>query len=341
MFTQRQYVDYLIATNGNYTCTNLADHLDGAAAVSHDAVTDFLGRAKLTPRRLWAVVAPLIQDGPDSYLLVDDSVQSKEYSTKIDLVKLQYSGAEHGLVRGIGVINLVHTNGQEHGFYPIDYRIYHKPGDGKTKHDHFLEMLYRAISDKRIQAHTILFDNWYASTRVLKIIHRLDRYFITTLKSNRKVSLSKEAGYVALTDVPWDAEALQHGLLITLKELPFKVRLFKLVAENGDIDWVITNRPDDPQRPMTTDAIRPENAIRWHVEQFHREVKQLTGTERCQCRKARAQRNHLACCYLAWVSLAVHARAAGVTLYAAQKRLWDDYLTSMLKASPIRAMGCA
>lgn len=241
MFTKRQYVDYLIATNGNYTCTNLADHLDGETAVSHDVVTDFLGHAKLTPRHLWTVVAPLIQDGPDSYLLVDDSVQNKEYSTKMDLVKLQYSGAEHGLVRGIGVINLVHTNGEADGFYPIDYRIYHKAGDGKTKHDHFLEMLYRAISDKGIQAQTILFDTWYASTRVLKIIHRLERYFITTLKSNRRVSLSAEEGYVALEDVRWDEKALHQGVLIKLKELPFKVRLFKIVATNGDIDWVITN----------------------------------------------------------------------------------------------------
>ncbi len=31
----------------------------------------------------------------------------------------------------------------------------------------------------------------------------------------------------------------------------------------------------------------------WKNEQFHREIKQLTGIERNQCRKARIQRNHL------------------------------------------------
>jgi hypothetical protein len=340
MLTKRQYIEYLIATTGNYTCTNLADHLEGDQAVSHDAICDYLRRAKLTPRGLWETVQPLLDDGPDSYLILDDSVQDKRYAKKIELVYRQYSGAEHGVVEGIGVVNLLHTNGQEHGFYPIDYRIYDPDGDGKTKQDHFREMLTRAISDKGIQAQTMLFDNWYASVENLKLIHRLGRYFITTVKRNRKVSVSQEAGYVNLEDLPWDEDSYRHGMVVKLKELPFKVRLFVVVSSTGDIDWVITNRPDDPQRPMTVQAIQQANALRWHVEQFHREVKQLTGTEKCQCRKARSQRNHLACCYLAWVSLQQHAQRIGTSLYEAQRRLWDDYLKAALRCPTIQAVGC-
>lgn len=340
MFTKRQYVEYLIATTGNYTCAHLAEHLEGDQAVSHDAISDFLCRDKLTPRGLWETVQPRLDDGLDSYLIIDDSVQDKRYAKKIELVYRQYSGAEHGVVEGIGVVNLLHTNGQAHGFYPIDYRIYDPKGDGKTKQDHFREMLTRAIADKGLQAQTILFDNWYASVENLKFIHRLGRYFITTVKSNRKVSISKEAGYVNLEDLPWDPHTVKYGMLVKLKELPFKVRLFMVVSSTGDIDWVITNRPDDPQRPLTTGAIHQENALRWHIEQFHREVKQLTGTEKCQCRKARSQRNHLACCYLAWVSLQQHAQQIGATLYDTQRRLWDDYLRAALRCPTIQAVGC-
>jgi iron(III) transport system substrate-binding protein len=39
MMTKQQYVEYLLATPVNYTCTNLAKHLDD---VSHDAVSDYL-----------------------------------------------------------------------------------------------------------------------------------------------------------------------------------------------------------------------------------------------------------------------------------------------------------
>ena len=70
------------------------------------------------------MVAGLIQDSPEAFMLVDDSVQDKRYWRFIELVKLQYSGAEHGLVRGIGIINLVHSAGDKKDFYPMDYRIY-------------------------------------------------------------------------------------------------------------------------------------------------------------------------------------------------------------------------
>lgn len=340
MLTKRQYIEFLIATTGNYTCTHLADHLDGDQAMSHDAISDYLRREKLTPRGLWEVVAPLIVDSPDAYLILDDSVQDKRYATKIELVYRQWSGAEHGVVEGIGVVNLIHTSGKGQAFYPIDYRIYDPKGDGKTKQDHFREMLVRAITDKGLQAQTILFDNWYASVANLKLIHRAGRYFITTVQRNRKVSPSKETGYVHLEDLPWTDDTVRHGMWVKLNELPFLVRLFVIVSSTGDIDWVITNRPEDPQRPTTAADLQDENALRWQVEQFHREVKQLVGTERCQCRKARSHRNHLACCYLAWLALKVHAQAAGVSLYQAKKRLWDEYLTTQLRQPSIAAVGC-
>lgn len=358
--TKQQYIQYLVATPNNYTCTHLANHLEGEAATSHDAISDFLRREKITPRRLWEVVQPLLCDSADSYLVVDDSVQNKQYSRKIELVKLQYSGAEGGLVRGIGVVNLLHSSGgQEGDFFPIDFRVYDPEADGKSKNDHFLEMLLRAKSDKQLQANTVLFDTWYASVDNLKVIHRLGMVFVTTLKSNRLVSTSKEQyeasreqnkgkpgktkGYVHLDTLDWDQDSLRHGKLIKLKELPFLVRLFKLVATNGDIEWVITNRDLDAddngeaQARLTADDVQDENAVRWQIEQLHRELKQLVGTEKCQCRAARAQRNHLACCYLAWLTLKVHARKVGTTLYAAHANLLRDFLRAQLRQPTLPA----
>ena len=89
------YVEYLISTPINYTCANLAEHLGG---MSHDVVSDYLKRERLTARH--QLVAGQIEDSPDAYLIIDDSVQDKRYSRSIEMVKLQYSGAEGGLVRG-------------------------------------------------------------------------------------------------------------------------------------------------------------------------------------------------------------------------------------------------
>jgi hypothetical protein len=242
MVTKRQYIEYLVSSPANYTCTNLAAHLEG---VSHDAVSDYLARAKTTARHLWELVEPLLNDTEQGYLIVDDSVQDKRYSRHIELVQAQYSGAAGGVVRGIGVVNLIHTDGVD--YYPLDFRIFAPRSDGKTKNDHFREMLMGAIANKRLRAKRVLFDNWYASVDNLKLVVRLGLVFVTTPKSNRLVSLSKEQGYVHLQGLVWSEEEMRHGMVVKLKELPFKVRLFKVAFPDGGIEWVITNvdRPDD------------------------------------------------------------------------------------------------
>jgi SRSO17 transposase len=333
MITKKQYVEYLLSTfNQNYTCTNMADHLDG---VSHDTIIDFLQRKRLTARQLWHLVQPLISDSAEACLIVDDSVQDKRYSKFIELVKKQYSGAEHGLVRGIGVVNLVHSAGIQGDFYPIDYRIYAPETDGKTKNDHFRAMLLKAVAEKGIQAKTIVFDSWYASVENLKLIHRLKLIFYTTLKDNRMISLSPEQGYIHLHEIAWTPERLAQGVLVKLKEVPFHVRLFKLVAPHGDIDWVITNSPDET---VTAQVVQDMTDVRWQVEELHRGLKQLTGSQHCQCRKARAQRNHLACCYHAWLSLQVKAKEVGMTMYQLRASLLHEYLRNELRHPRIPAL---
>ena len=182
---KQKYVEYLICTIGNYTSSHLAEHLD---EVSHDVVIDYLRSEHLTARNLWELVFGLAQDRPEAFMLVDDSVQDKRYSQFIELVKLQYSGAEHGLVRGIGIVNLVHSTGDKQDFYPIDYRTLRDAADqdGKNKNEHFSEMVINAVYAKKIKAKRILFDSWYASAENLKLVHRIGLIFFTTLKSNRK-----------------------------------------------------------------------------------------------------------------------------------------------------------
>lgn len=332
MITKKEYIEYLLNTPINYTCTNMADHKPG---LSHDVVSDFLRCSKFTPSQLWDAVRDRIEDNAQAAIIVDDSVQDKRYSKFIELVKRQYSGNEHGLVKGIGLVNLIHTSGNEKDFWPIDYRVYHPDSDGKTKNDHFQEMFLRLITHKTLKTNTILFDSWYASVGNLKLINTHGWTFFTTLKSNRRVSVSREKGYQSLAEMPFDEKTIVTGITVKLKELPFKVKLFKLVAKNGDIDWVITNSQD-----AATNLFVAENKIdnRWQVEEFHRGFKQLTGSEKCQCRKARSQRNHLACCYLAWVSLKIKAKSMKTTIYKVRNNLFSEFLTQQLAMPTINAV---
>ena len=70
--------------------------------------------------------------------------------------------------------------------------------NGKTKNDHFQDMLGQAFEKKGLQAQTLLFDSWYAGMENLKFIHGLGKFFVTTLKENRLVSLGKEQDYIHL-----------------------------------------------------------------------------------------------------------------------------------------------
>ena len=239
MVTQATYIEYLLSTPRNYTCTHLAEHLP---QVSHDQVNRFLRRNSFSPTQLRELVLPLLQDSPEAFLLVDDSVQDKRYSRLIEVAKRQYSGNEHGLVTGICLVNLVHRSGQAGDFLPLDYRVYAPELDGLTKNEHFQHMFAQVVAEDKIQARTLLFDAWYSGSTNLKLIHRAGWTFFTTLKSNRLVSRSKETGYQALADVTPPPGGWSTGLEVRLHKVPFAVRLFKLVASNGDIEWVVTNK---------------------------------------------------------------------------------------------------
>jgi hypothetical protein len=259
---------------------------------------------------------------------VDDSVPDKRYSRFLALVRAPYSGNEHRVVKGIGVGSLVQSSGKAKACYPMDSRGYAPDGEGKTKNAHFQEMCGHALDQNQLRARPILFAGWYASAENLKVIHRHKRTFFTTLKSNRLVSLSKEHGYIPLDQVEWTPARMTSGVLVKLKEVPFLVRFFKLVAPDGDIDWVITNDLDET---LTAQVAKDSSDVCWQVEELHRGLKQLTGTEKCQGRAARAQRNPFACCYHAWVSLKVKANELTQTMYALRESLFSHYLRAELQ----------
>ena len=196
-------------------------------------------------------------------------------------------------------------------------------------------MFLHLTTHKQLKARRILFDTWYASVGNLKLIHRAGWTFFTTLKSNRLVSVDRDRGYEHLSGLMFDEQTLVKGLIVKLKEVPFKVKLFKLVAPNGDIDWVITNDLDESVNLFVADLA---NDNRWQIEDFHRSFKQLTGSQKCQCRKSRSQRNHLACCYQAWVALKVKARQVGETMYWVRTNLFSDYLSQELANPRITAI---
>jgi len=109
------------------------------------------------------------------------------------------------------------------------------------------------------------------------------------------------------------------------------VKLFRLALSTQRTDYIVTNDLAQDSAQTTQEVC----GLRWKIEQFHREAKQTTGMEGCQCRLARIQRNHIACAMLVWVRLRQVAQQAGATVYSLKQGLLDDYMRSQLRSPTI------
>jgi len=218
-------------------------------------------------------------------LIGDDTLLSKKYSSKIQMVKTQYSGKEHGVVPGIGLVNLLWYGINSELSLPVDFRVYDKSSDGKNKNTHFVNML--SLAKKRdMKPDAVVFDSWYSSLKNLKTIRDLGWDWVTGLAKNRKVNKNETLE---------NLEIPEEGLSIYLRGYGW-VTVFKFEADNGRIDFIATNIKD-PSR----DQIEKIMKARWSIEVYHRELKQTCGVERCQAQTGRAQRNHICLAILAWI----------------------------------------
>lgn len=109
------------------------------------------------------------------------------------------------------------------------------------------------------------------------------------------------------------------------------MKIFRVTVSTEKTEYVVTNDLNQD----STDAVQQVCDIRWKIEEFHRELKQLTGLESCQCRKARIQRNHICCAILVWLRLKDQALKIGLTAYQLKHGLLSNYLIQQLKRPTI------
>ena len=330
--TRLDYCQYLLSSQINYTLTNYADHHEH---FSHDALNRYLRGERLTSRMIWESVKPLLESTENGILIFDDSVLDKNHSHKIELVRRQYSGNAHGIIKGIGMVNCVYLNPETGHYWIIDYRIFEPDADGKTKLDHVRDMLTSALSDKLLPFSTVLMDTWYATKELMVFIESQKKIYYCPIRENRLVDDSCAARpYRPVAELMWSSADYAHGKVIKIKGFPkeHRVKLFRVVVSSNRTDWVVTNDLSQDSTLAVQEACR----LRWTIEQFHREIKQLTGIEKCQCRKSRIQRNHIACAVLVWIRLSDFARKAGKTIYAVKKGLLGEYLRHELKNPAVR-----
>lgn len=328
--THWDYCQFLLVSQTNYTQTYFADH---SQQFSHDRINRLMRENKLTPLELRQLVRQELVLSENGYVLFDDTVLDKSHSFAIELVRRQWSGNAKKVIKGIGIVTCVYVNPDIDRFWVIDYRIYDPERDGRSKLDHLFEMWRTIVHVERLPFRTVLMDSWYATMKVMKAIEKADKIYYCPVKANRQVTESPDEAYQRVDSLAWTDAELESGKMVHLKKFPkgHQVKLFRIVLSTQRTDYVVTNDLSQD----STDATREESAIRWKIEQFHREAKQVTGLESCQCRSQRAQRNHIACAMLVWVRLNQLAQEAQATIYQLKQGLLTSYMRDQLRRPSI------
>lgn len=315
------YIDFLIATPRAYSAAEAARaQPDLPDRPAHDAFTRLLHRLEPDPETLWQEARPQVRLDA-GVLVVDDSTLDKPYAKSIGLVTRHWSGTHKAVVRGINLVTLLWTDGDRH--VPCDYRLYDK-ADGVTKNGHFADMV-RAAHGRGFTPRCVAFDGWYSSLDNLKLIGALGWTWLTRLKSNRLVNPDRR-GTRALKD----AAIAAAGTEVWLQGYGL-VKVFGIVAPDGDTAYWATNdlAMTELERLQFADCS-------WAIEHYHRGIKQCTGVERCQCRSARSQRNHIGLALRAFLRLESYGFARGVSWVEAKGAIIRDAVRAYLNRPHIR-----
>jgi len=315
--TDTDYIHFLVAATCDVSCVKAADCYSKAGiVVSHDKFNRFLTRQSLTTETLWIEVAPCIERR-NGWLVLDDTVIDKIHSEKIETTHFQWSGKHRKVVKGIGLITLVWTDGAN--TFPVDYRIYDIDCDGKTKNDHLRDMLQTA-SDRGFNPYFVMFDSWYSGIENLKYLDRLGWNWFTRVKKNRMVNPDR-TGNVQVSSL-----AIQDdGLEVHLRKYGF-IKVFHSVNKKGSDRYWATNC-------LTMDYVDRKNlqAICWSIENYHRALKELCCVEDCKVRKAAGQKNHINCSIRAYIRLEAVNQQQDITIYQAKWEIQSNAIADYLK----------
>lgn len=289
-FNLETYIAFLTANGNRYSSVEASKALNKTQdAPAHDSISRWLSSEEYKPTNLWQHVRS--QVAMDGNLIVDDTVLDKRWSPKNELVHYHWSGNEHRTIRGIALVNLLATDGEQ--CLPVDYRIYEGAESKTTKNDHFQKML--DIAEKRgFKPQYVLSDAWYSSLDNMKNIMKRGWKFIMGIKENRMVN-EIQGNYVAVSALDWTKKQVRK---VWLKGFGF-VMVARIVFKNGDVRYLATNDLTVTDYEKLSD----ESKQRWIIEEFHRGIKQTTGIEKCYSVLKKSQLTHIFACFIAFVRM--------------------------------------
>lgn len=313
------YMGFLMSEPKSATCTRLSEVM----GISHDSVNRFLLREGYEPKDLFDEASRLL-NRVGGTLSVDDSTLDKPYSQHMELVAYVWSGKHHRVVKGLNLITLYYTDPQGRSL-PVNYRVYDQT-EHKTKNEYFLDMLAQVLA-WGLEPAFITGDSWYSGVSNLKTVRHHRMGFLFAVESNRRVSTDKGTWVqVQQLDIPAD------GLLVWLREFG-AVKLFRTRLKDQLRHYVVYLPDADASEAFTHTEFHTLHDRHWHIEQYHRLIKQVCNIEKFQVRGKVPIRNHIFAALCSYVHLQQMQIADLISnAYRWQRDLYKDVVAAFIRS---------
>ena len=244
------------------------------------------------------------------YLILDDSTHVKRYAKQMSGLGWHYSGTDqrtmpgHSLFQGLYLV--------EDRQFPLDSQMYIQKSVCEQEQRPFQSKVDLAVSvvehfEPLPETHThVLIDSWYVNKRMWKAVKRRHWDLTGGLKANHKLRALDAEGqpiWMRLDDfaaelpadqfqpIQWPSQEGEVVVYVYLMRTRVKklgvcqVLIVKPTTEsNGDqARFYITTRLEDPLEQVVQTV-----ALRWGVETFFADFKELMGSDQYQLHSAEA-----------------------------------------------------
>ena len=244
------------------------------------------------------------------YLILDDSTHVKRYAKQMSGLGWHYSGTDqrtmpgHSLFQGLYLV--------EDRQFPLDSQMYIQKSVCEQEQRPFQSKVDLAVSvvehfEPLPETHThVLIDSWYVNKRMWKAVKRRHWDLTGGLKANHKLRTLDAEGqpiWMRLDDfaaelpadqfqpIQWPSQEGEVVVYVYLMRTRVKklgvcqVLIVKPTTEsNGDqARFYITTRLEDPLEQVVQTV-----ALRWGVETFFADFKELMGSDQYQLHSAEA-----------------------------------------------------
>jgi hypothetical protein len=339
------YSDYLLSAFSATTATGLSALVNGS--VSHDQVSRFLAGKQQTSADWWRIVKPYVRkiEKADGVLIIDDSIAEKPYTDENDIICWHYDHTTGSNVKGINFMTaLYHSQSLSLpiGFTLIaktEWYLDTKMGKQKrrspvSKNEYYRLMLQQAV-ENQLRFRYVLNDVWFSAADNMMLVKRgLKRDFVMPLKSNRKVALSladKQQGRYSRAQRAPDELLLEGKTVyeVYLESVDFPLLLLKQVFTNEDrsigILYLVTS-----DLTLSYDDITTIYRKRWHVEPYHKSLKQNASLEKSRgalwAQTVVSQTNHFFAALCAYLKLEWLKSSTKLNHFAIKSKLYLSVL---------------